>query len=89
MGPDRKHTSMEALNHFKYGKLDLQTTFIQSTKAYMKPLSEMTKKGNISPRITELAHGWRPPRGGKRAQRDSALKLIVIHFAKIQNWGRC
>ena len=37
----------------------------------------------------ELAHGWRPPRGGKRAQRDSALKLIVIHFAKFQNWGRC
>ena len=36
-----------------------------------------------------LAHGWRPPRGGKRAQRDTALKLIVIHFAKIQNWGRC
>ena len=36
-----------------------------------------------------LAHGWRLPRGGKRAQRDSALKLIVIHFAKIQNWGRC
>ena len=36
-----------------------------------------------------LAHGWRPPRGGKRAQRDSVLKLIVIHFAKIQNWGRC
>ena len=36
-----------------------------------------------------LARGWRPPRGGKRAQRDSALKLIVIHFAKIQNWGRC
>ena len=36
-----------------------------------------------------LAHDWRPPRGGKRAQRDSALKLIVIHSAKIQNWGRC
>ena len=30
-----------------------------------------------------------PPRGCELAQRDSALKLIVIHFAKIQNWGRC
>ena len=35
------------------------------------------------------ARGWGSPRGGKRAQRDTALKLIVIHFAKIQNWGRC
>ena len=24
-----------------------------------------------------------------RAQRDTALKLIVIDFAEIQNWGRC
>ena len=39
--------------------------------------------------IKVLAHGWIPPRGAKRAQRDAALKLIVIHFAKIQNWGRC
>ena len=31
----------------------------------------------------------RPPRGDKRAQRDTVLKLIAIHFAKIQNWGRC
>ena len=36
-----------------------------------------------------LAHGWRPPLGGKRAQRDTALKLIVIHFAEIRNRGRC
>ena len=34
------------------------------------------------------AHGWRP-RGGKRAQRDTAPKVIVIDFAEIQNWGRC
>ena len=34
-------------------------------------------------------HGWRPPRGGGRAQRDTALKLIASHFAKIQNWGSC
>ena len=33
--------------------------------------------------------GWRPPRGGERAQRDTAPKLIVIEFAEIQNWGRC
>ena len=38
----------------------------------------------------ELAHGWRPPRGGKRAQRDNyrettTLKLIVICVAEIQN----
>ena len=31
-------------------------------------------------------HGWRP-RGGGRAQRDTAL--IANHFAKIQNWGSC
>ena len=31
-----------------------------------------------------LARGWRP-HGGKRAQRDTALKLIVIYFAEIQN----
>ena len=36
-----------------------------------------------------IAHGWRPPSGGERPKRDSALKLIVIHFAEIQNWGRC
>ena len=36
-----------------------------------------------------LAHGWRPPCGGERAQRDTAPKLIVIDFAEIQNWGRC
>ena len=36
-----------------------------------------------------LAHGWRPPRGGERAQRDSALKLIAIHLVEFQNWGRC
>ena len=35
-----------------------------------------------------LAHGWRPPRGGERAQRDTAPKAIVIDFAEIQNWGR-
>ena len=33
--------------------------------------------------------GWRPPCGGERAQRDSALKLIAIHLAEIQNWGKC
>ena len=37
----------------------------------------------------ELAHGWRPPRGGERAQRDTAPKVIVAVFAEIQNWGRC
>ena len=36
-----------------------------------------------------MGHGWRPPRGGERAQRDSALNLIAIHLAEIQNWGRC
>ena len=36
-----------------------------------------------------LADGWRPPRGGERAQRDTAPKLIVIDFAAIQNWGTC
>ena len=36
-----------------------------------------------------LAHCWRPPRGRERAQRDSAFKLIAIHLAEIQNWGRC
>ena len=36
-----------------------------------------------------LAHGWRPPRGGERAQRDSAPTLMGIHLAEIQNWGRC
>ena len=35
------------------------------------------------------AHGWRPPRGGERAQRYTTPKLIVIDFAEIQNWGRC
>ena len=29
------------------------------------------------------------PRGGERAQSDTAPKLIVIDFAEIQNWGRC
>ena len=38
--------------------------------------------------IMMLDHGWRP-HGCKQAQRDTALKLIVIHFAEIQNWGRC
>ena len=37
----------------------------------------------------QLAHGWKPPRDGERVQRDSALKLIAIHLAEIQNWGRC
>ena len=32
-----------------------------------------------------LAHGLRPPRGGDRAQRDTVLKLIAIHFTEIQN----
>ena len=36
-----------------------------------------------------LDHDWRPHCGGERAQRESALTLIVIHFAEIQNWGRC
>ena len=36
-----------------------------------------------------LAHGWRPPRGGERAQRDAVPKVIVIDFAEIQIWGRC
>ena len=40
-------------------------------------------------RQLRLAHGWRPPRGGKRAQRDTAPKLIVIDLAEILNWGRC
>ena len=40
-------------------------------------------------KLFKLGHGWRPPRGGERAQRDTAPKLIVIHFAKIQNWGGC
>ena len=39
--------------------------------------------------IMMLAHGWRPPCVGERRQRDSALKLIVIHLAEIQNCGRC
>ena len=29
-----------------------------------------------------LAHGWRPPRCGERAQRDTAPKVIVINFAR-------
>ena len=36
-----------------------------------------------------MASSWRPPRGGERAQRDTAPKLIVIDFVEIQNWGRC
>ena len=36
-----------------------------------------------------LSHAWRPPRGFERVQRDSAPKLIAIHFVEIQNWGRC
>ena len=39
--------------------------------------------------IMMLAHGWRPLRGGERAQRDTAFKLVVIHIEEIQNWGRC
>ena len=27
-----------------------------------------------------LARGWRPPRGGKSSQRDTALKLISQRF---------
>ena len=33
--------------------------------------------------------GWRPPRGGGQAHRDTALKLIASHFTEIQNWGSC
>ena len=33
----------------------------------------------------KLTHGWRPPRGDERAQRDIAPKVIVIDFAEIQN----
>ena len=40
-------------------------------------------------KVMMIAHGWRPPRGGEREQRDSALQLIAIHLADIQNWGRC
>ena len=35
------------------------------------------------------AHCWRPPHDGEWAQRDSAPKLIAIHLAEIQDWGRC
>ena len=38
--------------------------------------------------IMMLGHGWRPPRGGEQAQRDTAPKMIVIDFAEIQNRGR-
>ena len=34
-------------------------------------------------------HGWRLPRGGGRAQRDPALKLIASRFARIQSWDSC
>ena len=39
--------------------------------------------------VMMVAHGWRPPCGGEWAQRDNTLKVLVIHFAKIQIWCRC
>ena len=42
----------------------------------------------VESKIPWLSHGWRPPCGGERAQRDTAPKVIVIDFAEIQNWGR-
>ena len=39
--------------------------------------------------ILMIKTGWRPLRGNEHAQRDTALKLIAIHLAEIENWGRC
>ena len=39
--------------------------------------------------VMMLTHDLRPPRGGELAQRDTALKLIAIHLAELQNWGMC
>ena len=35
----------------------------------------------------EVAHGWRP-RGGERAQRDTAPKVIVIDFHRDSELGQ-
>ena len=40
--------------------------------------------------IIMMASPWlESPRGGERAQRDTAPMLIVIDFVENQNWGRC
>ena len=36
-----------------------------------------------------LVHGWRPPRSGEQAQRDTTRKLIVTYVNEIHNWDRC
>ena len=41
------------------------------------------------PWLETSSRGWRPPHVGGWVQRDTALKLIASHFAKIQNWGSC
>ena len=39
--------------------------------------------------IMMLVQGWRPPCGGNGSRRDTAVKVIAIHFADIQSWGKC
>ena len=33
--------------------------------------------------IIMLVHGWKPPRSGEGAQKDTVLKFIAIHCAQI------